>query len=244
MGPLWPELRSGLRSVGAVPAIQQVGCSGRAGSAVLASPCPLCRLFVPRDWRRWRRCTPGWPAHPGSRGGGPEWPPVGPPTSLCCPHHPSLLSPLPQTCHPPLGLAGKRQRDGPCRGWLQRGRAWWQEPLVAPYRQGPGVCVEVTPSLLDLGTQQSGELTPPPRRGGCGGTPRQEHPAVVRASLPWGGCRGAAPVPQFPTKGYNAFQQQQQQQFTEQGPPPPPPCPRPWHPPGPALDVALPHVES
>lgn len=57
---------------------------------------------------------------------------------------------------------------------------------------------------------------------------------MVRASLPRGGCRGAAPVPQFPTKGYNAFQQQQQQ-FTEQGPPPAPAVPPSPAPPGPGV---------
>lgn len=112
------------RPVGTVLPYGRLDARGRAGSAVPASPWPLCRLFVPRDWGRWQRCPPGWPAQLGSRGGSSEWPPAGLPASPCCPHHPSLLSPLPQTGHPPLGLAGKRQRDRPCRGWLQRGRAW------------------------------------------------------------------------------------------------------------------------
>lgn len=116
MGSPWP-----------VPAVPQVGCSGRAGSAVPAGPLQtLCTqragevaAVPPR-----LACTAREP------GRELRAPPAGPPASLCCPHHPSSLSPLPQAVTLPWGWRG--QRDRPCRGWLQRGRACGQQPPVAP----------------------------------------------------------------------------------------------------------------
>lgn len=84
----WPRCRLSGRS----------DARGRAGSAVVSSPCPFCRLFVPSDWKRWRRCISRLVCATWEAGaGGFERPPEGPRGSLCCPRHPSLLSPLPQT---------------------------------------------------------------------------------------------------------------------------------------------------
>lgn len=86
-------------------------------------------------------------------------------------------------------------------------------PLVTRSR---GVCVEVTPSLLDLGTQQSGELT---------------HTTLLWFRLPSHGV-GAAGPPRCPNSPQRAItlSSSSSSSLQSRGRPQPPPCPHPRHP--------------
>lgn len=149
-------------------------------------------------------------------------------SSLCCPHRPSLLSPLPQS---PVTLP-----------WGWRGGQQLRRVVVAGPAGGP------------LGTRSWGVCgghNSPSGLGGSGGTPRQQHPSpgMVQASLPswwapWGPLCSLG-RPNSRTKGYPAIQQQQQ--FTQRAGArlaPPPPLPLSPRPPRAGLEVALPRCRD